>query len=569
MKHVKHTHLIAGACSMAFAAVVCLSWSGHAAPPAASRVLLPLDAAGMSRLAPSSAQVKAALSADPAAPGVVVTIQPGSETYPGLSVKPAAGSWNLSAYGHIDVRLVNTGGQPITIALRVDNAGDWHDNPWNAESIGLKPGEAGTAEVIFGYSYGHKPGYHLKPGAIVNILLFASRRDSVQSFRLESLTAGGPAGEKPPVEPAAIRTRPPNGFILRPGVGTLPGTDVVPSGAGAIASSVTSGAGKALRIQLPAQVPGSGNESSVLLRPTVGRWDLRDSLEVRAVVRNDGDLPVTPRIRLESNGGSTGWFSAPAPLAKGKSTVIIAPFAAPTPAVWSVSGENYWDKTSHWSRKDVILGGGVVRLRYEKKYGFNNDDPKQKATEYAAGYLHTYGKWTQRYGYFEARMKLPTAPGLWPAFWMMPDRGPADGPQWKRQDTGNGGMEFDIMEHLTRWGPHRYNIAMHYDGYGADHKSIGSDRIYVEPDKDGFITCGLLWAPGSAVYYCNGKEVLRWENPRISSVPSILMFTLPMGGWDNDSLDDSRLPADFVIDYVRVWQRKDLLAVPMKDAPPA
>jgi hypothetical protein len=45
------------------------------------------------------------------------------------------------------------------------------------------------------------------------------------------------------------------------------------------------------------------------------------------------------------------------------------------------------------------------------------------------------------------------------------------------------------------------------------------------------------------------------------------MFTLPMGGWDNNDLDDARLPDDFTIDYVRVWQRKDLAAVPGKDAP--
>jgi beta-glucanase (GH16 family) len=200
-----------------------------------------------------------------------------------------------------------------------------------------------------------------------------------------------------------------------------------------------------------------------------------------------------------------------------------------------------------------------VTLRYERKGGPNNDDPTQKSTPYAAGYLHTYDRWAQRYGYFEARMKLPTAPGLWPAFWMMPDRGPSAGPeQWKRQDTANGGMEFDVMEHLDRWGPHRYNIAMHYDGYGKDHKAVGSDRIYVAPDKDGYITCGLLWTPGSAAYYCNGHEVLHWTDPRIANVPEILMFTLPQGGWDNDAVDDSRLPDGFAIDYVRVWQRRDL-----------
>jgi beta-glucanase (GH16 family) len=200
----------------------------------------------------------------------------------------------------------------------------------------------------------------------------------------------------------------------------------------------------------------------------------------------------------------------------------------------------------------------VARLRYEKKTGHHNDDPKRPESAYAAGFLEGYGKWVQRYGYFEARMKLPTAPGLWPAFWMMPDRGVDVGPQWKRQDTGNGGMEFDILEHLTRWGHNRYNIAMHYDGYGKDHKSLGSDRIYFQPDKDGYVTAGLLWTPGSVTYYANGKAVLHWESPRISNVPEDMMFTLPQGGWDNNAIEDKKLPDDFIIDYVRVWQRKDL-----------
>src|SRR5690606_34721864 len=121
------------------------------------------------------------------------------------------------------------------------------------------------------------------------------------------------------------------------------------------------------------------------------------------------------------------------------------------------------------SKDNVLVKDGRAILRYEKRTGYVNDDPDQKLpktgkneTDYAVGYLDAYGKWTQTYGYFEARMKLPTAPGLWPAFWMMPDRGEELGPQWKRADTANGGMEFDILEHLTRWGPYRYNIAFHW-----------------------------------------------------------------------------------------------------------
>src|SRR5262249_46266255 len=154
--------------------------------------------------------------------------------------------------------------------------------------------------------------------------------------------------------------------------------------------------------------------------------------------------------------------------------------------------------------------------------GKHNDDPMGKETAYATGFIDTYGKWVQRYGYFEARMKLPKAPGLWPAMWLMPDRGLAEKDQWKRADTGRGGMEFDVMEYLSRWGPYRFNIAFHWDGYGKDHKQTGSQNIYVEHDKEGYITTGLLWLPGKAAIYNNGRLVAQWESPRISNVPSDL-----------------------------------------------
>ncbi len=235
---------------------------------------------------------------------------------------------------------------------------------------------------------------------------------------------------------------------------------------------------------------------------------------------------------------------------------------------WNIYGPNYWDRASHWSKDNLILENGLAKFHFEKKRGFHNDnsdpnvDPQnltgKKESDYACGYLDSYGKWVQRYGYFEARLKLPRVPGLWPTFWMMPDRGAAAGPQGVRGDTGNGAMELDIMEHLTRWGPYRYNIALHFDGYGAEHKSVGSTCNYVQADKDGFITPGLLWTPGLTVFYCNGKELWRWEGPRVSHVASHFIFEVTTGGWDNNAVDDQQLPADYVVDYVRVWQRKDL-----------
>lgn len=592
-------------------------------------VLLNMGPGAGKQVTPTSTQVTAIRSDDPNAPGLAITLQPGPADYPGVDIKPVGTPWNLAAYGHVDARIVNTGAKPIYVTLRLDNAGDYHDNPWNSNAALILPGKEGIVSTKFGYSYG-QPGYALKPGAIVNAVLFVGKTDALETFRLESLVAGGSAGEKPPVNPDDIRTKPEEGFLLGAVASAIVPAQI--SAQNAQARLVVAGNRQMLQITFPA----AQGDQSISLRPAQGRWNLSDALEVRVKVKNSGRSSILPRARVESDGGLTDWSAATASLAPGATGQIVVPFTSATPvnvdqkdsgsklasnvvsavtigaenapsekdlqvvsiqaampsaptqpvwlgqrppvggawvktlddefsgtkldtSVWNIYGDNYWDKQSHWAKADIQVGGGVVKLHYEKKTGYSNDDPTKTKTDYAAGYLHTYDKWKQRYGYFEARMKLPTAPGLWPGFWMMPDRGRALGSeQWRRQDTANGGMEFDIMEHLDRWGPNRYDIFMHYDGYGKDHKSVGSDKIYVQPDKDGYITCGLLWTPGSAIYNCNGREVLRWKSPRISSIPSILMFTLPAGGWDNDPINVAKLPDDFVVDYVRVWQRKDL-----------
>ena len=68
-----------------------------------------------SGVAPTSAQVTVTRSPDPATPGLVVTIQPGKEGYPGLTLKPPGGLWNLSAFGRVEARVVNTEGHPAVV----------------------------------------------------------------------------------------------------------------------------------------------------------------------------------------------------------------------------------------------------------------------------------------------------------------------------------------------------------------------------------------------------------------------------------------------------------------------
>ena len=229
-------------------------------------------------------------------------------------------------------------------------------------------------------------------------------------------------------------------------------------------------------------------------------------------------------------------------------------------AKWDYGGQSQcWGPNSHFHDRQLQLRDGKLHIVFEKRREPENGKPDGKVNDYASGYCSTYGRFTQAYGYFEARMKLPSAPGVWPAFWTMPDRG-GTGQWWERIDTKFGGMEFDIVEQLSTWGPYRYNIAFHWDGYDKDHRSIGTSNVYIVPDAEGFFTAGLLWEPGRAVYYANGRPVAEWKSARIATVPAYLILYMVDGGWANEPIDDAQLPCEFVIDWVRCWQREEGMA---------
>jgi len=622
--------------ALLFVAGISIGFLQAADPISATKALTVFDKdTKQVQIKPSSAQVTSELSKDAAAPGLNITIKGGSEGYPGIELSPPSGAkWDLSAFGHVEAKVTNLGTKKIGIHLRIDDDGDWRDNPYNTESVYLDPGKSGTVTVIFGYSYGRNPSHPLKSAAVVRMLLFTGKTSDEQKIRLEAISATGPAGEKPPVDPASIRVKPTNGYLFGGGVAFDAGQQVTAK-EGATAMPIVTG--PALRLTF------TKKGQFVTLKPPQGAWDLRAGHQVVVRLKNTGTDPVTPIVRVNSAPGSTADASPSAAVSPGQSATVVASFiptvpwtgikdtvktewnattgtgtrfasdaangitlavanggsgqfdiesvtlAAPpgqmpdwlgkrppiegewTPTFreefdgtaidltkWNIYTPNYWDKQSHFSKENVIVNHGVATLRFAKKKGRHNDDPNGKETDYATGYIDTYGKWVQRYGYFEARMKIPQAPGLWPAMWLMPDRGLTTGEQWKRADTGHGGMEFDVMEYLSRWGQYRFNVAFHWDGYGKEHKQTGSQCVYVEHDAEGFITTGLLWLPGKAVVYNNGRVVAQWESSRISNIPSQIMFTHVTGGWDNNRLDAATLPDDFVIDYVRCWQRKDL-----------
>jgi beta-glucanase (GH16 family) len=224
-----------------------------------------------------------------------------------------------------------------------------------------------------------------------------------------------------------------------------------------------------------------------------------------------------------------------------------------------------WDgpqpgQLQRYAPENVTVANGVASFKVEKKAGHENNDPALGSRDYTSGLIQSYGKWTQLYGYFEARIKVPYVRGLWPAFWMMPDRGAASGLEmWKRRDTAKGAMEIDIMEIISEWGPGRNSVATHWDGYGADHKQWGTTQIYYGSTPDGYHVFGLLWEPGKLTWYVDGKKVAEQITERVSNVPSYLKLNVQMGGWATKDVDVANLPATMDVDYTRAWQLKSRL----------
>ena len=533
----------------------------------------------------------------------VMTVAPGEAAWPTVSLLPANGTWDLSPWGHLEVELQNPGKEPLSVGLRIDNPGDWKANPWNAENVYLKPGEKKVGKVIFGYSYGFQKAFKLDPSKVSGVKIFLNGKKPVErKLVIGDVMAAGGSGEKPAVDPSRVVVKPAEGRLfplkgeksapltvadkpvkigpksgywnlgdwLRVSVkvkntGPVPVTPAMKinaNGEPLVAKNVkTLAPGETAIVELPFipsepwHLVGDAKDA----KPTGGtKFESHRVRGMTFTAKEKGAQYQVVGVRAAKvEAKIPAWLGKRPPVPGKWKQTLAEEFndGKLNEKVWSPYSANYWDKRTHFTRENILFRDGCCVLKYEKKTGPKNDDPTLGTTDYACGILDSYDHWTQLYGYFESRMKLPKKPGLWPAFWTMPDRGPDAGKErWMRTDTHKGGMEFDILEHLTAWGPYRFNIACHWDGYGKEHRAVGTSGAYVPTDKDGFMTIGMLWLPGVYAIYANGVEILRWESERVANVPAHIFFYMVSGGWANEPLDDDELPDEFVIDWFRVWQ---------------
>jgi beta-glucanase (GH16 family) len=194
----------------------------------------------------------------------------------------------------------------------------------------------------------------------------------------------------------------------------------------------------------------------------------------------------------------------------------------------------------------VAVSGGALAVTTYTQNGTN-----------FTGMIGTQNKFEHAYGYWEARIDFDSSPGMWSAFWLQsPTYGNPLG------DPGTAGMEIDVMEHRARnFGNSDVSgtahLALHWDGYGVDHKTKSYDTSDLDLDI-GFHTYGLLWTPTCYSFYIDGALV--WTNGPLAQRTEYMILssevrnnnwagTIPVGGYGDLGSSQTKM----IVDYVRVY----------------
>jgi len=231
--------------------------------------------------------------------------------------------------------------------------------------------------------------------------------------------------------------------------------------------------------------------------------------------------------------------------------------SAPDPAKWTVeSGGNGWGNneleyyTSRTKNIRVENGNLVIEAIKERFVG-----PDGIRRDYSSARLKTQGRFSQRYGRFEARIQIPSAQGTWPAFWMLGDDYSVKG--WPACG------EIDVMESVGS-GADTIEGSLHGPGYSGSNPLISAYRLPRGRFSDSFHVFAIEWEPRVVRFYVD-DELYATRTP--ADLPDgaawvfdhafFLLLNLAVGGDLPGRPGDSTVfPQRMLVDYVRGYKRK-------------
>ncbi len=167
---------------------------------------------------------------------------------------------------------------------------------------------------------------------------------------------------------------------------------------------------------------------------------------------------------------------------------------------------------------------------------------------YVSGVLTTEKSFSQKYGRFDVRAKVPSGQGLWSAFWLLPSFD-----QWP---AGIAVLpEIDVMEYLGHE-KNTYHTTLHTNQTGKLTSHPYDHQNATDLSKD-FHDYSVVWTPRSVSWYLDGKFKVSHPTPADFTRPVHFLLNLAVGGnWPGSPDGTTEFPAQYQIDYVRAWTDK-------------
>ena len=199
-----------------------------------------------------------------------------------------------------------------------------------------------------------------------------------------------------------------------------------------------------------------------------------------------------------------------------------------------------------------VRGGNLVVTASSEK-AFHCSDGV--VSNYTSARMLTRNKFQQAYGRFEARIKIPSGQGMWPAFWMLGDNIGSVG--WPASG------EIDIMENIGRE-PAVLHGSIHGPGYIGE---AGMSHIFTLPSgklADDFHIYAIDWEPDVVRFYIDTTLYATFTRKDLPANgvwefdhPFFILLNVAVGGdWPGPPDKTTVFPQTMLVDYVRVYKKQ-------------
>ncbi|QWC57288.1 family 16 glycosylhydrolase [Erythrobacter sp. 3-20A1M] len=204
------------------------------------------------------------------------------------------------------------------------------------------------------------------------------------------------------------------------------------------------------------------------------------------------------------------------------------------PSKWNVEGPEFWvnnEQQAYVDAPDTIqllpagaISGaedGVLVLKPQFRKGFRT--PSGRTADFVSGRINTRDKFDFTYGTASARIKMPDAAGVWPAFWLL---GYGDWP---------ASGETDIMEYVGEkdW----VGVAMHGPGYSGETPLVNKYYFPDDTDVTDWHVYSVERSPDQLLFKIDGRPIYRVTRPMVEHYgkwvydrPEYIILNFALGG---------------------------------------